>query len=86
MKQEPMSEHHYITSAARHAMQEGIPNRLSRPLSISSRATPGLDFHNASSGNTTIADGDMEMSGIAASRGGSNLTGMLRRFRSLATY
>ncbi|KAK0281262.1 hypothetical protein LTR91_011579 [Friedmanniomyces endolithicus] len=74
MKQEPMSEHHYITSAARHAMQEGIPNRLSRPLSISSRATPGPDFHNASSGNTTIADGDMEMSGIAASRGGSNLT------------
>ncbi|TKA72500.1 hypothetical protein B0A55_07028 [Friedmanniomyces simplex] len=51
-------------------MNNGALNRPSRPLSISSRATPVGDLHSASSGDTTIADGDVEMDGTGASHGG----------------
>ncbi len=78
MKQEPMSEHHDLTSTVNLAMHHGTPDRLSRPLTISSRATSLQNFHTASSGDTTVADGDVEMNGAC------NMNGRPNQFHSSA--
>ncbi|KAK0840003.1 hypothetical protein LTR03_010895 [Friedmanniomyces endolithicus] len=69
MKQEPMSEHRDLTSTVSLAMHHSTPDRLSRPLTISSRATSVQNFHAASSGDTTVADGDVDMNGTSNMNG-----------------
>ena len=80
MKQEAMSEHHDLTSTVNLAMHHGTPDRLSRPLTISSRATSVQNFHAASSGDTTVADGDVDMNGT------SNMNGRTSHFPLLCIH